>query len=125
MAAQISETDVQAITNISGAHVRAVLDHDPDAYLATCTDDMTFLPPGLPALVGQSACRDFLDAFPKPSTFHAETHEIFGQGDFAYCYGSGTARIGDADVTFKWIQIYRRGSDSAWKLSREIWNSID
>jgi len=125
MSQKIAESDEQAIRSISDAHVRAVLEHNPDAYLESCTDDLTFLPPGLPALAGQSACREFLDAFPKPSEFVAEVHEILGQGDLAYSYGSGTAHFSDSSVTFKWIQIYRRQSDASWKLSREIWNAID
>ena len=66
-----------------------------------------------------------MEAFPKPSAFSAKVHEIDGQGDLAYLYGSGRATIADSAVTFKWIQIYRRQSDGFWKMAKEVWNSND
>ena len=41
----ISDSDVQAIRAITEAHRQAVLDHNPDGYLDSCTSDLVFLPP--------------------------------------------------------------------------------
>lgn len=77
--ADFSERDVAAIRDMVDTHIQSILDHNPDWFLATCTDDITFLPPELPPLVGRAACRTFLEEFPTPATFHVEDRRRRGR----------------------------------------------
>ena len=86
--ARLSEQDAAAIRAPTDAHLQAVLDHDPEAFLATCTDDIHFFPPDQPKVSGQDACLDYMKAFPTPTTFTAEVQDVEGQGDMAYSRGT-------------------------------------
>ncbi len=118
-----TDQDAAAIRAMTDTHLRAVLDHDPDAFLATCADDITLIPPEQPALVGLTACRTFLEEFPTPTTFTAEFDDVEGEGGLAFTRGRASAEFEDGTTTFKWIAIHRRQSDGSWKMVRDIWNT--
>lgn len=123
-ATPLTDHDVQAIRALTAAHERAVLDHDPDTFLATCTDDIVFLPPDQPILVGRSACRTFLQDFPRPATVRTEVHEVEGQGSLAFSRGGMTAGFDDGtSATFKWVAVHRKQPDGSWKMARDMWSA--
>ena len=119
----LTDQDVAALRGIIDSHVKAVLDHDPDAYLATCTDEVTLLPPEQPALVGRAACRAFLEAFPRSTSFVPTIEDLEGEGSLAYMRGTVVASIEDSETTFTFLTINRKQSDGTWKLVRDIWNT--
>jgi uncharacterized protein (TIGR02246 family) len=94
-----TDQDVAAVRALTEIHVRAVLDHDPSAFLATCTDDITFVPPAQPIFAGREACRSFLEEFPKPASFTAEIVDVEGDGNLAFTRGTATATLAGGDVT--------------------------
>lgn len=119
-----TERDRAAIREMIDIHIQSLLDHDPGAFLATCTDDITFLPPELPPLVGQDACRAFLEEFPTPATFTSKIDDVEGDGDLAFARGSATADFDDGTrTTFTWLGIHRRQPDGSWRMARDIWNT--
>ena len=120
---RFTDQDAAAIRAMTDTHVRAVLDHDPDAFLSTCADDITLIPPEEPALHGREACRAYLENFPTPSTFTAEFDDVEGEGDLAFSRGRASAEFEDGPTTFKWLAIHRRQPDGTWKMVRDIWNS--
>ena len=121
-----NDQDAAAIRALTDIHVRAVLDHDPNAFLAACTEDITLIPPEQPAFAGREACRSFLQDFPKPTTFTAKIDDVEGQGRLGFSRGSATATFADGEATtFRWIAIHRRGSDGTWKMARDIWNTYE
>jgi uncharacterized protein (TIGR02246 family) len=121
---RFTDQDAAAIRAMTEIHVRAVLDHDPSAFLAACTDDITFVPPEQPVFAGREACRSFLEDFPKPTTFMAQIHDVEGDGSLAYSRGTATATLGDgSSTTLRWIAIHRRDSDGKWKMARDLWNT--
>ncbi len=91
--------------------------------MATCADEVTLFPPEQPALVGRAACRTFLEAFPRPTSFVATIEDLEGQGSLAYMRGTVVARIEDTETTFTFLTINRKQSDGTWKLVRDIWNT--
>ena len=119
---KFTDQDAAAIRAMTDKHLQAILDHDPDAFLATCTDNITLLPPEQPAINGKSACRTYLEEFPTPSTFTAEIDDVDGEGDLAFSRGSASAEFEDGTTTFKWMAVHRRQSDGSWKMLRDIWN---
>lgn len=118
--------DDAAIRAMVDTHLRSILAHDPDAFLATCTDDIIFMPPEQPPVVGKEGCRGFLKDFPVPEAFTSEIADVEGTGDLAFARGSATASFPDgATVTFTYVGIHRRQPDGSWKMARDIWNTDD
>ena len=120
---RFTDQDAAAIRTLTETHLRAVMDHDPDAFLATCADDIALLPPEEPALQGREACRAYLENFPTPTTFTNEFDDIDGEGNLAFSRGRASAEFEDGATTFKWVAIHRRQPDGTWKMVRDIWNN--
>ncbi|HUF08740.1 MAG TPA: nuclear transport factor 2 family protein [Rhodothermales bacterium] len=120
---KFTEQDAAAIRSITDVHLQAVREHDPEAFLATCTDDIVFLPPDHAAVEGRRACRDYLEGFPTPSTFAAKFDDIEGGNDLAFSRGRATAEFDDGTTTFRWLAIFRKQPDGSWKMVRDIWNT--
>ena len=119
----LTEQDVETIRGLADKHFKAVLDHDLDAFLSTCTDDIIFLPPDQAVVEGRDACRAFLDEFPQPETFVGNVIDVEGQGDLAFSRGEADAKFPDGSTaSFKFMHIYRRQSDGSWKMARDMWN---
>jgi uncharacterized protein (TIGR02246 family) len=120
---ELTEQDVETIRGLSDTHFKAVLDNDPNAFLATCTDDIIFLPPDQAATEGRDACRAFLDAFPQPETFVGKATDVQGHGDLAFSRGHAEAKFPDGSTaSFKFLAMHRRQSDGSWKMFRDMWN---
>ncbi len=118
----ISADDTAAIEAMIDSHIASILSNDPDAFLATCTDDIQFFPPDAPTVSGQAACRAYLVDFPTPKTFTPDIQNIEGEGDIAYSQGQAHATFEDGDdVTFTWMSIVRKQGDGSWKMSRDMW----
>jgi ketosteroid isomerase-like protein len=114
-----------------GAYVTAINSNDLDAILAVLTDDVVFMPPGSPRLVGKPAVRSwaggYLDAY--ASQWDKTMIEFVVMGDWAfeqYAYTSTEIpRGGGLEVrdTGKGLIIYRRDADGTWRVARDAWNS--
>lgn len=120
----LSEKDVAAINTATEHALQALRDHDPDAYLKNCTDDLVFLPPGQSNVVGSAAARVFLDGFPTPQSATYQFEEVEGSGDLAFARGTFTLTDeNDASTTIRAILIFRRDPSGSWKLARDIWHA--
>ena len=123
-AAKLPERDAAAIRALTDAHLQAILKHDANAFLATCTDDIQFFPPGQSAVAGPAACRTFLEEFPTPTTFTSDVKDVEGVGDLAYSRGQATAKFDDGNqATFIWLAVHRRQADGSWKMARDMWTT--
>jgi ketosteroid isomerase-like protein len=92
-------------------------------------DDTVGLPPNAPANIGKvkviEAWRSSSAAY---KDWRAEPLEIGGQGDLAFVRGEWSIIMTPANQPEhsdfgKYLHIWRRQSDSSWKLFRDIWNS--
>lgn len=120
----LSEKDVAAIKNTTEHCLQALRDHDPDAYLKNCTDDLVFLPPGQSNVVGSDSARGFLDGFPTPQSATHQYEEVEGSGDLAFARGTFTMTDeNDASTTIRAMMIFRRDPSGSWKLARDIWHT--
>jgi ketosteroid isomerase-like protein len=111
------------------AYIDAINANNVDNFLATVTDDLVYLPPNSAAIVGKSDVGPWVQAYFE--AFHTEwvktTIEFVVQGDLAYEWYTyqvtDTPRDG-GDVTTdsgNGINIYRRGADGTWRVSRDVW----
>ncbi len=119
----LTEQDIATIRSVTDTHVQAILDHDSAAFIATCADDIVFLPPEQEPVVGRAACKEFLDDFPQPTTFTANVEEIEGCGDLAFSRGHVTGMFEEGETTLKFMAIHRRQQDGSWKMTRDMWST--
>lgn len=118
-----TEQDAAELRAMVDRHMRAILDHDVEAFLATCDEDIVFFPPGEAPLRGKAVCREFLEAFPTPTSFAAEVTDARGDGDLAFTSGRVNGAFEDgAETTLNFVGVHRRQPDGSWRMIRDIWN---
>jgi ketosteroid isomerase-like protein len=114
------------------AYVNAINSNDVGALLATMTDDIVYLPPNSPAIVGTQDVgpwlADYFGAF--ESKWVKTSVEFVVHEDLAYEWytyqSTDTPRDGTGEtVTDKGngINIYRRGEDGTWRVWRDMWTT--
>lgn len=113
------------------AYVSAINSNSIDTLLGMLTDDVVYMSPHEPRLVGKAAVRawgkGYLDAF----HIHWEktTLEFVVCGEWAfeqYAYrATDTPRDGSEVLhdTGKGINIYHHDADGVWRVARDAWNS--
>ncbi len=126
--AGLPESDRTAIRQGLENYVKVANANDWKGLAAFYADDATRLPPNQAAVQGRAAIQASLEAFPPFSNFQVQVLEIEGRGDLAYARGTysltvtpaGAAPIEDRG---KYIEIWRKQADGAWKILRLITNS--
>lgn len=93
------------------------------------TEDAVLLPPGAARVDGKAAIATFWQGAIDSGLTDAdlETVEVLEAGDLAIevgtvALGAPTSDGGTADVSGKYIVVWQRGDDGAWRLHRDIWN---
>ncbi len=125
------EAELQAIDSVRERHVGALNAGDAAAWTALFAEDGVQMPPNAPANVGRDRIGAWsggmLAAF--RATFALTVAEIravdgwaFERG--AYAIGLTPAAGGPAmRDDGKYVTIYRKDADGAWRISHDIWNS--
>lgn len=91
------------------------------------TDDALVLPPDGPIVKGRKAIENFWrDAAATLGLESAtlKTLDLEVAGDTAYEVGEAQLRTRTGPATVKYIVVWRKGDDGAWRLHRDIWNSM-
>lgn len=125
-----AETDAIA-RQAHEAYVTAINTNNLDSLLAMLTEDVVYLAPHEPVLVGKAAVRPWAEGYLKAFTIHWEkaSLEFVVAGDWAferYSYKStDTPQGGGASVqdTGKGINIYHHDADGKWRVARDAWSS--
>lgn len=115
----IDQTNTHFVTNFNKGDVAAAA--------GVYTQDAIVLPPGRPSVAGRDAIREFWVAAAQQlgvTGVTLQTSELQLAGDTAFEVGSYTlsGREGLLDEG-KYIVVWRRQPDGAWKWHRDIWNS--
>ena len=96
---------------------------DSDAVASSYTADAAVLPPGAPRMDGREAIKGFwqgaIDMGLTDITI--EPVEVDILGNVATDVGTISARLGDAELTGKYIVIWKNGS-AGWRIHRDTWN---
>lgn len=118
------------------AYLAGINSNNVDQFLSTVTDDVVFVAPNTPALVGKAAVsawvREYLAAY--QTVWQKKSEEFVVVGDLAYerySYKSvdtprasgPAAGAGVYTDTGNGINIYRRGTNGKWLLARDSWAS--
>ena len=121
-----------AMAAVNTKFANAVKAGDAKAVTALYTDDAVAMPPNAPAMQGHEAIAGLFNAWFTEMTvtdFALTTTEVVPAGDMAVETGTYNMTMklksGGDPLTDKgkFIVVWKRGSDGAWKLHRDIWNS--
>ena len=120
--AALSEADRTAIRTASELYVKADDARDLDGTMQFIAEGAVYVPAGMAPIVGREAIR----AFVKPhawDTVEQVPQEIEGRDGLAFVRGSDTVHIQGKTITGNYIEIWRKQTDGAWKITRKVWNT--
>jgi uncharacterized protein (TIGR02246 family) len=122
----LSPSDISAIRAAEQSLAEAFESADRTAWVDFYTDDAIFVGPGAPAIEGRTA---LLEVAPhiSISAMEMKVQSTFGAGDLATTYGRGSWVSGpkgsDAPtVRRRFLMVWRRDVDGAWRIAREMLN---
>ena len=122
----LSTSDISAIRAAERALAEAFESPDLSAWVDWYTEDAIFVGPGVPAIEGRPA---LLEVAPQISISSMEiaAHSTLGEGDLAATFGRATWVSGpkgsDAPrVRRRFLMVWRRDLDGAWRIVREMLN---
>ncbi len=104
---------------------------DVERILSYWTDDAVVLPPGLPAVVGKAALRQYVGGSMQIPGFKitwTSTDVTFSpNGNLAYMFSRNAVTMNAPDGTptttgGRAVTIWRREPDGEWRCAVEIWN---
>ena len=113
------------------AYVAAVNSNDLATLMGMLTEDVVFLSPNQPAVVGKAAVRPWLEAYLKAFKTHWDkpVHEFVVSREWAferYSFKSSDTPIGGGPVvdhTGWGLLIYHHDADGKWRVARDAWGS--
>ncbi|MCA9275919.1 MAG: nuclear transport factor 2 family protein [Phycisphaerales bacterium] len=113
------------------AYVEAINSNNLENFLGMITDDIVFMAPNAPIMVGKDTVREWAAGYLDAYTVHWDKTELefVVNGDWAfeqYAYEENdTPKNGGPNLrdTGKGLIIYRRCDDGIWRVARDAWNS--
>ena len=105
---------------------------DVEGMLAFWTDDAVVLPPGLPAVVGKAALREYVRASLQTPGFRitwTSTDVQFSpDGNLGYMFSRNAVTVAGPDgkpatTAGRAVTIWRRDYDGVWRCAVDIWNA--
>ena len=113
------------------AHV-ACEGRDVDRILSYWTDDAVVLPPAVPAIVGKTALRQYVESSLQVPGFQIRWSSsdvvLSPDGNLAYMFSKNAVTLNGqngAPVTMngRAVTIWRREPDGEWRCAVDIWNA--
>ncbi len=128
------EEDREAIGTLQERDIAANMALDVEKLLAIRTDDIVYLVPGRPPIVGSDAVRKYMEEVRRQLDnwdmlgYEETWQEVQVVGDYAVEWGTLNVRAKPSDANRESaavrniMQVLRRQPDGAWKIARVIWN---
>ena len=121
--------DRETINALRNKHVAAINACDLQTVLSGMTEDVVYMPPGQPAILGKKNLEDYLRPIYEQAKAEISmtSEEIEVTGEWAFELGTigGQLRLGDGpaiSMNGKYLYIYKREHDGSWKIARDIYN---
>jgi len=122
----LSHSDISAIRAAERSLAQAFESPDLTVWVDSYTDDAIFVGPGAPAIEGRAA---LLEVAPhiSISSMEIKAHSTLGAGDLAATCGraswvSGPKGSDAPTVRRRFLMVWRRDLDGAWRIAREMLN---
>ena len=116
----------EAIVEAYKTFERGFFSGDADTLAQIYTDDAEWLLPEMPIVRGREAIAEAWKGVigPGGNSIRVDVGEVVENGDWAYEVGSFTASAPDGSVlnAGKYIVIWQRQANGAWKTHRDIFN---
>ena len=105
---------------------------DVEGMVSYWTDDAVVLPPGLPAIVGKAALRQYVDAslqIPGFKITWRSSDVVFSPDqNLAYMFSDNAMTVDDpagnpVTIPGRAITIWRREADGEWRCAVDMWNA--
>jgi len=105
---------------------------DVEAILSYWTDDAVVLPPGLPAVAGKPALREYIQGSLQIPGFRitwSSTDVVFSpDGKLAYMFSDNSVTMDGPDgiattTSGRAVTIWRKEPDGEWRCAVDIWNA--
>ncbi len=121
---------LKKIDGVRDAHVAAINSGDAGAWTAQFAEDAIQMPPHSGANIGKAQIggwsKGFLDAF--RVRFSLAVDEVRVLDDWAFEVGKYEIALSPAEGPEmadqgKYVTLYQRDGEGAWKMARDIWNS--
>lgn len=130
-AAATAAGDDPAAHRAHEAYVSAINSNNLDTLLGVLTEDVVFLAPQEPVMVGKAAVRPWLEGYLKAFKTHWDkpVQEFIVNGEWAferYSYKSSDTPAGGGAVvedTGWGLVIYHRDADGKWRVARDAWGT--
>jgi ketosteroid isomerase-like protein len=127
----MAAADVEAINQVREGEVTALATEMIDGLSAVYTDDVVFMAPNEPAVMGLQAGQEWFAGLIEQFTVTLEYtgSDVSFAGDWAIERYTGTATFtpkaeGEPlTETIKGIHIYSRQADGSWLIAQDIWNT--
>lgn len=111
------------------AYVVAINSNDLDTFLNTVTDDIVFIAPNSPVMVGKTEVGPWVGGYFEAfkTKWEKTSIEFVVSGDWAferYTYKAVDTPRGGGEAytdTGNGINIYRLGDDGVWRVARDAW----
>jgi len=120
-------SEARAAIEAGGQRLGAALtQRDFGAATALYTEDGMLLPPDSPMVRGRAAIGAFWEAAVAALDLKSaslRTEEVISTGDIATEVGTATLTLPSGPAEVKFIVVWKRGPDGAWRLHRDIWNN--
>lgn len=122
----LSDSDIFAIRAAEKALAKAFESPDRTAWVHSYTEDAIFAGPGVPAIEGRRALLE-VAAQISISSMEITVHSTLGTGDLAATFGhanwvSGPTGSDAPTVRRRFLMVWRRDPDGAWRIAREMLN---
>ena len=124
-----AKTAIQALNQQWEIHFE---NHDAAGLVALFTEDCVRMPQGGPATVGRPALeaayrQDFAEVWKTQGKVMLNAEEIIISGEYAFARGADTLvqvqEDRQVEETGKWLFVFRRQPDGAWKYHWITFNS--
>ena len=125
-----TKADKAALDEITKITIKAFNEGNIENYIALIADDAVWMPPGVGAIVGKDAVRDWYMGFMPNSQFDIDilTESTESHGEFAFqrvvFKGTSTSKKGGEPFHHNsmCLNVLRKQADGTWKIWKSIWN---
>jgi uncharacterized protein (TIGR02246 family) len=126
---ELSSQDLEAIEEVHNRWIREELAGNGSQVIELCTDDVKWIPPNAPALVGKKAIAQYLnESLVGLKDLNVKDVIIGGSGSVAYLTSSyhsrfvveGQTEMQEATGTHLWI--LRKTGGGAWRVAIVAWS---
>lgn len=100
---------------------------EPEKFVAFFADGAAIYPPGMPIVTGTEAIRTTYTEMTKTPGFALSwtptKAEVSASGDIGYTTGTYDMKMGDTAEKGKYVTVWQKQPDGAWKVTNDIFNA--